>query len=106
MTLSGPVILALAGAALAAWQWFAGKPASPAVALPDREPGVNHSSPAAVSFVEATAALDKLLGYLRDTGRYGTDQAAAARVLRAATVEAATPAVNSQAAIDGSEARA
>ena len=91
--MTGPVVLGLLGAALAAWQWFAGKPAPPAVALPNREPGGNHSSPA-VSFVEATAALDRVLGYLRDSGRYGTDQAAAARVLRAATVEAATPAAN------------
>jgi hypothetical protein len=100
------MVLGLLGAALAAWQWLAGKPAAPPVALPDREPGVKNSSPA-VSFVEATAALDRVLGYLRDTGRYGTDQAAAARVLRAATVEAATPAVNHSVIPKGSpEARA
>jgi len=103
--MTGPAILGLLGVALAAWQWYAGRVVPPPVALPDREPGVNHSSPA-VSFVEATAALDRVLGYLRDAGKYGTDQAAAARVLRAATVEAATPAVNDQVKLDGSEARA
>jgi len=103
--MTGPAILALLGVALAAWQWYAGRVVSPPVALPDREPGVPQSSPA-VSFVEATAALDRVLGYLRHAGKYGTDQAAAARVLRAATVEAATPAVNDQVKLDGSEARA
>lgn len=49
--------------------------------------------PGGDSFVAATAALDSVLAYLRATDRYGADEAAAARVLRAATVEAATPSV-------------
>ena len=103
--MSGPLILGVLGVAIAAWQWYAGRVIPLAPALPDREPGVAHSSPA-VSFVQATSALDLVLGYLRDTGRYGTDQAAAARVLRAATVEAATPAVNHPVNPDRSEASA
>ena len=104
--MSGPLILGVLGVAIAAWQWYAGRVIPLPDALPDREPVVSHST-AAVSFVEATAALDLVLGYLRDTGRYGTDQAAAARVLRAATVEAATPAVNHPVIPPGSpEARA
>ena len=102
--MTGPVLLGIAGAALAAWQWLAVKPAVPPVTLPSHGPGVNHSSPA-VSFVEATAALDRVLGYLRDTGRYGADQAAAARTLRAATVEAATPAVSHRVTAERPEAR-
>jgi len=87
-----PALLALAAVAVVIWPAVV-RPSRPdVVSLPTSPAGGNTASPPPVSFVQATAALDVVLGYLRAGNRYGPTEQAAARSLRAATVEAATPA--------------
>ena len=88
-----PVLLALAAAALYLLPLIVPKPPPPdEVALPPL-PGAPTPTPAAPDFVAAVRAVDGVIAYLRGTGQYGTAQQSAARVLRAAVVEGATPPV-------------
>lgn len=86
-----PVLLALAAAALYLLPLIVPKPPPPdEVALPPL-PGT--PTPAVPDFVSAVRAVDVAVAYLVETEQYGTAQQSAARVLRAAVVEGATPPV-------------
>jgi len=92
-----PLALLAAAAVVVAWPlvWPLVRPSAPSP-LPERPAGVVVPAPPAVTFVQATAALDLVLAFVRSSGRYGVPQQDAARVLRAATVEAATPPVEAK----------
>lgn len=62
------------------------------IALPPLgPPSPTNGEPMPVGFTDAVSCLDVVSGYLVHSGRYSEPQAAAARVLRAALVDAATP---------------
>jgi hypothetical protein len=85
-----PVLLAIAAAALYLLPLIVPKPPPDDVALPPLGPAVA-APPAGPDFVSAVRAMDSVVAYLRDTGQYRAAQVDAARVLRAAVVEGATP---------------
>lgn len=86
-----PVLLAIAAAALYLLPLIVPKPPPPdEVALPPLGPSVTPPPPGP-DFVSAVRAVDGVIAYLRGTGQYGVTQQQAARVLRAAVVEGATP---------------
>ena len=85
-----PFLLALAAAALYLLPLIVPKPPPPdEVALPPLGPST--PPPPGPDFVSAVRAVDGVIAYLRGTGQYRAAQVDAARVLRAAVVEGATP---------------
>ena len=88
-----PLILAVAAVALYVLPLMIPKPPPPDdIALPP-VPGAPTPTPAGPDFVSAVRAVDVAVAYLVETEQYGTAQQSAARVLRAAVVEGATPPV-------------
>ena len=88
-----PLLLAVAAVALYVLPLMIPKPPPPdEVALPPL-PGAPTPTPAVPDFVSAVRAVDVAVAYLVETEQYGTAQQQAARVLRAAVVEGATPPV-------------
>ena len=90
-----PLILAIAAVALYVLPLIVPKPPPPDdIALPPLGPAkpeidkVTH-----VGFTDAVSCLDIVCNYLSHANRYNAPQADAARVLRAALVDAATPPV-------------
>ena len=88
-----PLLLAVAAVALYVLPLFVPKPPPPDdIALPPlgpAKPQINEVVP--IGFTDAVSCLDVVSGYLVHAGRYNAPQADAARVLRAALVDAATP---------------
>ncbi len=88
-----PILLAIAAAALYFLPLIVPKPPPPDdIALPP-VPGAPTPSPAGPDFVSAVRAVDAVVTYLLESEQYGPVQQQAARVLRAAVVEGATPPV-------------
>lgn len=88
-----PILLAIAAAALYFLPLIVPKPPPPDdIALPP-VPGAPTPSPAGPDFVSAVRAVDIAVAYLVETEQYGAVQQQAARVMRAAVVEGATPPV-------------
>ena len=89
-----PVLLAVAAIALYVLPLIVPKPPPPDdVALPPLPGPTTVPTQAVPDFVAAVRAVDGVIAYLRGTGQYGAAQQQAARVLRAAVVEGATPPV-------------
>lgn len=87
-----PILLAVAAVALYVLPLIVPKPPPPDdIALPPLGPPP--PAPAAPDFVSAVKAVDAVVAYLIDSEQYGAAQQQAARVLRAAVVEGATPPV-------------
>lgn len=90
-----PVLLAVAAVAIYVLPLVIPKPPPPdEVALPPLPATVPTQT--VPDFVAAVRAVDGVIAYLRGTGQYGTAQQQAARVLRAAVVEGATPPVEAK----------
>lgn len=86
-----PLLLAVAAIAIYVLPLFVPKPPPPDdIALPPLGPPPPPPA-AGASFPSAVSSLDAVVGYLVAGDRYGSVQADAARVLRAAMVDAATP---------------
>ena len=87
-----PVLLFLAAAAVYLLPLIVPKPPPPDdIAAPPGPPSPPTGVPRPVPFTDAVSALDVVTTYLASGSRFGPAQADAARVLRAALVEAATP---------------
>jgi hypothetical protein len=87
-----PILLAVAAVALYVLPLIVPKPPPPDdIALPPVPGGLTPVPAAGASFPSAVSSLDAVVGYLVAGDRYGAVQADAARVLRAALVDAATP---------------
>jgi len=87
-----PLLLAVAAVALYVLPLVMPKPQEPDdIALPPLGPAT--PLPSAPDFVSAVKAVDAVVAYLIDSDQYGAAQQQAARVLRAAVVEGATPPV-------------
>ena len=87
------IILAVAAVALYFLPLIVPKPPPPDdIALPPVPGGPAPNPAAGASFSSAVSSLDAVVRYLAAGDRYGAVQADAARVLRAALVDAATPA--------------
>ena len=86
------ILLAVAAVALYVLPLIVPKPPPPDdIALPPLGPAKPPGEALPVHFTDAVSCLDVVSGYLVEAGRYGAGQADAARVLRAALVDAATP---------------
>jgi hypothetical protein len=87
-----PILLAVAAVALYFLPLIVPKPPPPDdIALPPVPGGPAPLPASGPSFPSAVSSLDSVVGYLVAGDRYGAVQADAARVLRAALVDAATP---------------
>ena len=87
-----PVLLAVAAVALYFLPLIIPKAPEPDdIALPPVPGGPVPAPASGPSFPAAVSSLDSVVGYLMAGGRYNEPQADAARVIRAALVDAATP---------------
>ena len=80
-----PLLLLAAAGAVVAWPWLS------RVSAPTRPVEIGPPPGPVSAFPDAVASLDSVVAYLAKSGRFAKSQADAARVLRAALVEAATP---------------
>lgn len=90
--MSLPLLLIAAAAVVLGWPAMVRLVKPPALPpLPSLPVAPQPAGPAGPSFVEAVQSLDRVMAYLRAAHAYSRPQQDAARVLRGAVVDAATP---------------